>query len=140
MSEETTKRCPKCKEKDLTSFSSCRFCGTKYDAVIEAPKKGASFDVGEILRSWPGLIIVIAILVVCRDLITDAILIVAAKSEVAKQEKAIEGEKAGGQLSTEASTTSSTEANTATSPKANPATSSESSTESSKDWEEGETK
>jgi thiol-disulfide isomerase/thioredoxin len=37
-SDIVVKICPSCKLKDLTSFSKCRDCGTKYDAHIEAPR------------------------------------------------------------------------------------------------------
>ena len=59
-----TRRCVRCKEEDTTDFSSCRFCGTKYDAVIQQAKApGANF--GSMLRSWPTLILflIIAVLV-----------------------------------------------------------------------------
>lgn len=32
------KRCPKCKEVDVTTFSKCRNCGTRYDAVAQQHK------------------------------------------------------------------------------------------------------
>ncbi len=35
---EVSKRCPKCKEVDTTSFSKCRRCGTRYD--WRPPKQG----------------------------------------------------------------------------------------------------
>lgn len=35
----TKKRCPKCKEVDVTTFSKCRNCGTRYDAVPHAQHK-----------------------------------------------------------------------------------------------------
>ncbi len=31
----TNKCCPKCKQVDRTTFSSCRYCGTKYDLKVE---------------------------------------------------------------------------------------------------------
>ena len=34
MSQDLPKICPSCSKKDITSFSTCRFCGTKYDAII----------------------------------------------------------------------------------------------------------
>jgi thioredoxin 1 len=41
--EDVAKVCPSCKRRDITSFSKCRYCGTKYDAkVIE--KRGPSID------------------------------------------------------------------------------------------------
>jgi thiol-disulfide isomerase/thioredoxin len=42
-SDIVAKICPSCKLKDLTSFSKCRDCGTKYDAHVEAPS-GAGID------------------------------------------------------------------------------------------------
>jgi thioredoxin 1 len=39
-SDVITKICPKCKQKDVTSFSKCRDCGTRYDAHIEEPRGG----------------------------------------------------------------------------------------------------
>lgn len=33
------KRCPKCKEVDVTTFSKCRNCGTRYDAVAQQQHK-----------------------------------------------------------------------------------------------------
>lgn len=39
--QERAKTCPACHKADITSFSSCRYCGTKYNAVI---KKESSFD------------------------------------------------------------------------------------------------
>ena len=35
----TKKRCPKCKEVDVTTFSKCRNCGTRYDAVPQQQHK-----------------------------------------------------------------------------------------------------
>jgi hypothetical protein len=35
----TKKRCPKCKEVDKTTFSKCRNCGTRYDAVPQMEQK-----------------------------------------------------------------------------------------------------
>ena len=40
MPGDRPKTCPRCAKQDLTSFSSCRFCGTKYDAVIPKQKGG----------------------------------------------------------------------------------------------------
>lgn len=34
---ELPRICPSCREKDVTSFSKCKFCGTRYDAVISRP-------------------------------------------------------------------------------------------------------
>ncbi len=34
---ELPKICPSCRATDVTSFSKCRFCGTRYDAVIARP-------------------------------------------------------------------------------------------------------
>ena len=42
MDQELPKICPKCRQKDVTSFSTCKFCGTKYDAKIPKPK--SEFD------------------------------------------------------------------------------------------------
>jgi len=36
MTEQTKKRCPSCHQSDITDFSTCRFCHTRYDAVIKA--------------------------------------------------------------------------------------------------------
>ncbi len=32
--EDTAKVCPSCKKRDITSFSKCRYCGTRYDAKV----------------------------------------------------------------------------------------------------------
>lgn len=37
------KQCVRCRQKDHTDFSTCRFCGTNYDAVLPKPKKQFSF-------------------------------------------------------------------------------------------------
>ena len=33
--EDLPKLCPSCNQRDATSFSKCRFCGTRYDATME---------------------------------------------------------------------------------------------------------
>jgi thioredoxin 1 len=38
--DNVTKICPRCKQKDFTNFSKCRNCGTRYDAHIEEPRGG----------------------------------------------------------------------------------------------------
>jgi thioredoxin 1 len=38
MASDLLKKCPSCKKTDVTSFSTCRYCGTKYSAKIEEPK------------------------------------------------------------------------------------------------------
>jgi hypothetical protein len=53
-------RCPKCNQTDRTDFSKCRFCGTRYDAVI-TKASGGGVDVGGFLRSWPGFIVLLVI-------------------------------------------------------------------------------
>ncbi|MBK7746073.1 MAG: hypothetical protein IPP57_00655 [Candidatus Obscuribacter sp.] len=35
--------CPKCRKQDYTSFSKCRFCGTKYDAIVNEEKSTIDF-------------------------------------------------------------------------------------------------
>ena len=35
MAQDSPKICPNCHEKDFTTFSKCKFCGTDYDAVIQ---------------------------------------------------------------------------------------------------------
>ncbi|MDR3612714.1 MAG: thioredoxin domain-containing protein [Candidatus Obscuribacterales bacterium] len=42
-SDIVAKICPSCKLKDVTSFSKCRDCGTRYDAQIAAPR-GSGID------------------------------------------------------------------------------------------------
>lgn len=54
--ESTNKRCPKCRETDFTSFSSCRFCGTKYDTVLAAPQKA---DPGKKIVLLSGLTVLV---------------------------------------------------------------------------------
>jgi hypothetical protein len=56
-----TKLCVRCKQKDTTDFSSCRFCGTRYDAVLPVSKE-RSTDIGAMLRSWPALIVILLVL------------------------------------------------------------------------------
>jgi thiol-disulfide isomerase/thioredoxin len=34
MSGNLKKTCPKCRQQDTTDFSTCRFCGTRYDAKV----------------------------------------------------------------------------------------------------------
>lgn len=50
----TKKRCLKCKEVDVTTFSKCRNCGTKYDAAL--PGKS-----GDINLALPGFLFVVAL-------------------------------------------------------------------------------
>lgn len=38
MTQHSLKICPSCREKEITGFSTCRFCGTRYDAVISENK------------------------------------------------------------------------------------------------------
>jgi len=42
MYQEITQICTRCRQEDTTSFSSCRFCGTKYD--LEALKNRIDFS------------------------------------------------------------------------------------------------
>lgn len=42
-SDDVAKVCPKCKKRDITSFSKCRYCDTKYDAKI-VEQGGLSVD------------------------------------------------------------------------------------------------
>jgi hypothetical protein len=42
MYQELTHICTRCRQEDTTSFSSCRFCGTKYD--LEALKNKIDFS------------------------------------------------------------------------------------------------
>jgi len=51
------KQCPRCKQKDNTDFSSCRFCGVRYDAVPQKTDSGMGLKVG----FWPFIIILFAI-------------------------------------------------------------------------------
>jgi thiol-disulfide isomerase/thioredoxin len=48
MYQNLPKICPSCRQKDMTSFSTCRFCGTRYDAII--PKQKSEFDERIILK------------------------------------------------------------------------------------------
>lgn len=48
-----SKQCPRCSKKDITDFSTCRFCGTHYDFVPQKQKNG--FDLGQFLRSRWGM-------------------------------------------------------------------------------------
>jgi hypothetical protein len=42
MSPESVRTCQNCKKRDITNFSKCRFCSTKYDTnVYNIPKKGS---------------------------------------------------------------------------------------------------
>jgi thiol-disulfide isomerase/thioredoxin len=42
-SEDIVHVCPSCKKQDITSFHSCRYCGTRYDARID-DKQGSRID------------------------------------------------------------------------------------------------
>jgi thioredoxin 1 len=53
------KTCPNCNSKDITSFSSCRFCGTRYDA----PKLGKSSSVDLNMASNLGGVLLVGLLV-----------------------------------------------------------------------------
>ncbi|MDZ4837135.1 MAG: thioredoxin domain-containing protein [Candidatus Melainabacteria bacterium] len=57
--EALPKICPSCRGKDVTDFNKCRFCGTRYDAVIEVKKsKGSNIFVRNL-----GLIVLVGALV-----------------------------------------------------------------------------
>jgi thioredoxin 1 len=43
VSEDVEKNCPSCKKRDFTSFSKCRYCGTRYDAKIDS-NQGMGID------------------------------------------------------------------------------------------------
>ena len=64
--EATKKICVRCKQKDITEFSTCRFCGTRYDALLPQARPQSSFDLGSILRSRLGLFIVLTFCVLLR--------------------------------------------------------------------------
>ena len=42
--DELPKICPNCRGKDVTSFSSCRFCGTRYDAKREVKEPSVNVN------------------------------------------------------------------------------------------------
>jgi hypothetical protein len=66
-SGQESKRCPKCKQTDRTDFSSCRFCGTRYDAAV--PSRGGGFDIGQFMGSKAGIgVVIFLILVIGRPL------------------------------------------------------------------------
>ncbi|HEY9755708.1 MAG TPA: thioredoxin domain-containing protein [Oculatellaceae cyanobacterium] len=41
--QEIAKKCPSCRQTDYTSFSTCRFCHTRYDAVIKDTGGGLDY-------------------------------------------------------------------------------------------------
>ncbi len=43
--EDISKMCPNCKRKDVTSFSKCKFCGTRYDAKIAAEPRSIDMKI-----------------------------------------------------------------------------------------------
>lgn len=51
------KLCPKCRKSDETEFSTCRYCGTRYD--WQRPEIHETFDLGSFLRTGSGLFIVL---------------------------------------------------------------------------------
>jgi hypothetical protein len=68
-----SKKCTRCKQLDQTDFSSCRFCGTRYDAVIQVGKvRGEGF--GAKLRSVPFLICFLLAVILIRPLINHAVI------------------------------------------------------------------
>jgi len=38
MNKQRTKTCPSCRKEDTTNFSTCRFCGVRYDAKVSTKK------------------------------------------------------------------------------------------------------
>ncbi len=42
MTQDLQKICPNCHQKDVTSFSTCKSCGTRYDAIV--PKQKNNID------------------------------------------------------------------------------------------------
>ena len=69
----SSKRCVRCKQLDQTDFLTCRFCGTRYDAVIQVGQiPGVSF--GARLRSIPFLICFLAVIVFIRPIINHAVI------------------------------------------------------------------
>ena len=64
----TIQRCPRCKQKDETDFSTCRFCGTKYSAIITKEKvRGLdTFDLGSFLRSKGGFFIFLVLVTLLK--------------------------------------------------------------------------
>lgn len=63
-----SKRCPKCNQVDITDFSDCRFCGTRYDWV--RPQK--HFDAGAFIRSPISVIILLYFLARGVDMLAQA--------------------------------------------------------------------
>jgi hypothetical protein len=57
MNENPAKTCPSCHETDVTSFSTCKSCGTKYDAIM--PKNNVTID-GRVIGAA-----VVAMILIC---------------------------------------------------------------------------
>jgi thiol-disulfide isomerase/thioredoxin len=43
--QTTAKKCPSCRQTDVTDFSTCRYCHTRYDAVIKQSGRSLDFKV-----------------------------------------------------------------------------------------------
>jgi hypothetical protein len=52
----TKKVCPKCKQTDVTRFSKCKNCGTRYDAIPQEKPSNINY-------TWPGVLLFFTLLI-----------------------------------------------------------------------------
>jgi tetratricopeptide (TPR) repeat protein len=75
---QKSKKCVRCKKADYTEFSTCRYCGTRYDSVPEKAER-TGVDIGALFRSPLFLLSICALTIFVGRPLTDRLTTDAAK-------------------------------------------------------------